>query len=156
MECKEVLKYIDMYFEGRLDDEIIKKVNNHLNRCSSCKKEYEEMELVFEALSNHSIVQPPPDFVDNIMNKINEEKPKANRISQKIKIKIGTGLIAAGLLIAVLNMSTVAYRIEDFSARLYTSTIEANQRVFKPLSQITNTFANLVQNTNIASLKELE
>jgi len=40
MECREVLKYIDMYFEKRLDDSLIESINNHLNRCSSCRKEY--------------------------------------------------------------------------------------------------------------------
>jgi len=112
------------------------------------------MEEIFDILSKHSIVQPPPNFVDNVMNKIIEYNPKTNGISQKIKIKIGTGLIAAGLLIAILNMSTVAYRIENFSERLYTCTIEANQRVFEPLNRITSTFANLVQNKNLASLNK--
>ena len=76
---------MDKYFEKRLNDIEVYKIEKHLEKCNSCKKEYDEFKEVFDLLASHPIVLPPEDFASRIMNKID---PKTNQFPTYFPVRV--------------------------------------------------------------------
>ncbi|EOD00938.1 anti-sigma factor family protein [Caldisalinibacter kiritimatiensis] len=147
MECKEVMNNIDKYFEKKLDDFQVYSIEKHLQTCKSCREEYEEMEAIFDILSSHQVVLPPPNLTDKIMSEIKTSK-KIYKIRQTTKRIWGASFIAAGLLIIILNISSIGYNIDDFAADVYMGSMKINQRIIKPFNIFTD---NIKDFTNFLS-----
>ncbi|MTI49498.1 MAG: zf-HC2 domain-containing protein [Firmicutes bacterium] len=140
MKCKEVIEKIDLYFEKRLSDIELFNIDKHLEACNICKEEYVEYENLFSILSEHKIVTPPPDFTNNIIGKIEEEKIHSIK-SPKFRFftstsKIGLSLVAAGLLIVALNTSHLDSGLKEFSSVFFRGPIGISQTITNPFGKM--------------------
>lgn len=61
MEHKKIKELISYYFDGELDNEQKKLVNNHIQQCLECRKEFEEMSKFEEVMDKMELKQPPKE-----------------------------------------------------------------------------------------------
>lgn len=151
MECKEIIGKLDRYLENRLNDIEKYKIEKHLERCSKCKSEYEELKEVFDILSNHPIILPPQDFTCRIMNEI-KLKTKQNKIEPLMMKKWGISFVAAGLLIFVLNTS-FGYSVEDISSYIYKESFDIDYQISNYIKKVPTVLSNTYKKLNIDGVK---
>jgi len=151
VECKEALEKIDRYFENRLNDIEVYKIEKHLENCIECQKEYQEMRRVFDMLSNHPIVLPSGDFTSRIMDEI-RTKSNSNRFNTIIMKKWGISFVAAGLLIFVLNTS-LGFSTQDISSYIYKGTFTINNKVSTYIKEMPTVFVNSYKKLNVKEVK---
>jgi len=58
MDHKKIKELISSYFDGELDEEQKKLVNEHIRQCSECRKEFEEMGKFEEVMGKMELKQP--------------------------------------------------------------------------------------------------
>lgn len=78
MKCKEVKQIVFTYLDGCLNGQVEEEFKTHLSHCTSCQRELEQARHFNDLLkSSCTLVQPPADFVDGVMGRIEEyEKSK--------------------------------------------------------------------------------
>lgn len=110
MDCLKVQELISGYLDGMLDSTEMEQIKVHLEACSNCRIEYENLQKALLALSDLKEVTPPAGFRPALMAKVAEEHNKANKQGQggamKKKRFFGrSGLMAAGAAAAVLVLA---------------------------------------------------
>jgi predicted anti-sigma-YlaC factor YlaD len=58
MDHNKIKKLISSYFDGELDEEQKKLVNEHIQQCSECRKEFDEMGKFEEVMGKMELKQP--------------------------------------------------------------------------------------------------
>ncbi len=58
MDHNKIKELISSYFDGELDKEQKKLVNEHMRQCSECRKEFEEMGKFEEVMGKMELKQP--------------------------------------------------------------------------------------------------
>jgi len=58
MDHNKIKELISSYFDGELNEEQKKLVNDHLRQCSECRKEFEEMGKFEEVMGKMELKQP--------------------------------------------------------------------------------------------------
>lgn len=58
MDHNKIKELISSYFDGELDEEQKKLVNDHIRQCSECRKEFEEMGKFEEVMGKMKLKQP--------------------------------------------------------------------------------------------------
>ncbi|SDZ29749.1 Putative zinc-finger [Proteiniborus ethanoligenes] len=132
MECNQALIKVDEYFENRLSDIERHNIKKHLEKCSKCRQEYEDMSFVFNALDNH-FINAPDDLADKIMNKIIHFESSKKR-STKVLRNIGASFVAAGIMISLLNFSN--YNPIILAKGIFRGAFEINQVVTDPITKL--------------------
>ncbi len=132
MECKEALSKVNRYFENRLSDIEKFHIKKHLEKCSNCRQEYEDMSFTFSILDSHYI-NAPDDLADKIMMKIGSLE-KSKKISGKILRNLGASFVAAGIMITLLNFSNYDHKI--LARGVFRSAFEINQVVTNPIKKL--------------------
>ncbi len=61
MDHKKIKELISSYYDGELDEEQKKLVHSHLEVCSECRKEFEEMGKFEEVMSQMVLKKPPKE-----------------------------------------------------------------------------------------------
>lgn len=151
MECREVVENIDRYYEKQLNDMEVYRIEKHLEECSECRKEYEEMKIIFDVLSGHPIVLPPEHFTSMIMDEI-VYKIEPNKVRPMTMRKWGISFVAAGLLIFILNTS-LGYNIDDISNYLYNPSFTATSGISKYIKEQHARFIKNYKKINISELR---
>jgi len=105
MRCEDIrFKLVD-YFENTLSPEERKLVQNHLDTCSRCQKEYEEIVSTFEMLKKESLIEPEEiywtNFVPAVRSKIEKKEEPGVLIIPKWKL---AGGIVTFFLILLLGI----------------------------------------------------
>ncbi len=100
MNCKKVENNLIFYIEGELDAPLSKKIDAHLETCSSCKALYKNMKADMDFLSIDKALQTNPVFYQKLEQKIrnNENKNSKNNIKQ---LYIQALSYAAAIIVAV-------------------------------------------------------
>ncbi|NLV36939.1 MAG: hypothetical protein GXY17_09740 [Clostridiaceae bacterium] len=85
MNCEKSKDYMMKYFDGETNEADQLLFRQHLQDCSSCKDEYEQLEDIFTALETRTEVEPPDNFEAMVMDKVaiiekEREERKAKRI----------------------------------------------------------------------------
>ncbi|KNF07500.1 hypothetical protein CLPU_16c00560 [Gottschalkia purinilytica] len=145
MECREVIENMDEYIEKRLTDIEAHNIKKHIDKCQPCKKEYIEMKNVFDIISDCSNIQAPLNFTDRVMNNIKSYET-SKKIKQLALSRWGTSLVAAGILLMILNFTQ--YSPSKIMESMYESATEINKIVVNPFSKISDKF-KIISNLNI-------
>ncbi len=61
MDHNKIKELISLYHDGELNPEEKKRVERHLNECSECRKEFEEMGKFEEVMSKMQFKEPPKE-----------------------------------------------------------------------------------------------
>jgi hypothetical protein len=78
MKCQEVKQKIYTYLDRCLNSREESALVSHLSHCDSCQKELQDARRLNQLLENsYTRVQPPSDFVSQVMNRIEEFEKKS-------------------------------------------------------------------------------
>jgi predicted anti-sigma-YlaC factor YlaD len=61
MDHQRIKELISSFYDGELDEEQKKLVHSHLEECSECRKEFEEMGRFEEVMSQMALKKPPKE-----------------------------------------------------------------------------------------------
>lgn len=74
MDCDKALELISLYIDGELNKEEQEEIIRHMERCESCRKEYESIKEMVEELNNIDFLPLPDGYHERLMQKINDTK----------------------------------------------------------------------------------
>ncbi len=74
MKCKKVKRMISLYIDGEIKPNNEKKLFDHLETCESCQKEKDLLECITQMLLPPKEIQPSPQFVFQVKQKITSPK----------------------------------------------------------------------------------
>ena|GEM_PF-3384988 len=90
MKCQEAKQLVFTYLDGCLDSQVESEFLTHLSHCTSCQNELESARKLNSLLAKScTIVQPPADFVSQVMGRI-EEFEKSKQTAQAKVIPMPT------------------------------------------------------------------
>ena len=87
--CKKVRKNLIAFLNHQLEEEKAKEIEQHLNGCSLCKKEEEELRLTWNLLGRLPIDKDFPDISKGVLERIDREGQKSSffqRFIEKITL----------------------------------------------------------------------
>ena len=142
MNCQKIKKIINPYIEKTLDADMAKQVDEHLESCSACHKEYLKLKQVVSALNSISPQPVPADFTQSIMAKISQKEIQIqfswiDRIEKRISIPSLSFL--QNLSFPSFSLSFPRKRESIFSFRLAGAAATAALIVFFAFTFIFNT-----------------
>jgi len=73
-KCSDIQNYIQDYLDGKLTPEIRAEVEEHLNSCSACQKEYQTWQNLFQSLNSFPEEKTSLDFTSRVMQQIGNEE----------------------------------------------------------------------------------
>ncbi|GAI76281.1 unnamed protein product [marine sediment metagenome] len=74
MDCKKIKKLLQLYIDDALTFGEKQLVEQHLEECSACRTELKSLSATAKLIKSLPEVSTPPDFTQNIMAKISQEK----------------------------------------------------------------------------------
>jgi anti-sigma factor (TIGR02949 family) len=154
MGCEEIRASLSEYIDGYLTENECKNVQNHLEKCENCLKEYKKIDAVSQMLQNLDEVRAPVDFIRTLEERLNSEAVPAwkriiigfNNQLDRLPLKAMTAAASIVLVVAVVLVSTnntqlgktphLAYTTHDTTDGLEDSSTNPEPVVFdiKPAS----------------------
>lgn len=99
MNCEKIRELLFDYIDGELDSATEKAIREHLDECAECKKEYEMMLGMSEAIKE-SYAYAPSELHSVIMSGLEAEKKRVRR-ARLIRNLTAVGGCAAAFLITI-------------------------------------------------------
>jgi len=161
MKCLEINKIYD-YLEGEISSEERIEIEKHLSVCPTCSRILRERKILLESIKEIPKIEPPPDLVNKIMDKIIE--PRISWVKVFI-YSLSTSFIFSLFSIILLKvtkesvssillnftnsfLNTIRY-ITIFFAKL----MKVITLIFKVLEQIIGDFIVLLKSMSSLELK---
>jgi len=87
MDCRKIEQLISPYMDGELAPVEAGEVSSHLSVCAACRQEYENLVLLSASLKQMGevLIPAPFGFKDALMQRINEESVKEERVTYPVK-----------------------------------------------------------------------
>lgn len=111
MECNEVQARLIDYLDNRLQEPVRAEVENHLHDCEKCRKDLEEIRMIFDTINEAPLEKPTEglreNFNDMLQSELNRLAASNNLVKASAKKVIPVQLInyllriAAGFVILV-------------------------------------------------------
>lgn len=144
MLCSQVRKSLHRYIAGetkKLEDILIKE---HLDNCHSCKLEYERIVEIKSILSKIGRnTEAPSGLITNIMESIDLQKYKSIGIYAINNARsLGISLIAAGLIIAIFNLSPLTNQFQDMNV-IGKSMTNIQNSIIRPFEMVNNNIIDI-------------
>jgi anti-sigma factor RsiW len=76
MKCRRVQKKLSAYQDGALKPLEQEEISRHLLSCGSCRKEYEQLDRVWQALGGLEEISPGPWFYPQLVGKLKEPRKR--------------------------------------------------------------------------------
>jgi len=76
--CKKVRKNLVAFLNHQLEEKKAKEIEQHLDACSLCKKEEEELRLTWNLLGRLPVDKDFPDILNGVLERIDRESEKAS------------------------------------------------------------------------------
>ena len=73
MKCSRVKKYLSVFLDGELDKKEQQEIEEHLKKCSGCKREHDLLTRSWEMLSEWKDIEPSPHFKARFWQKVEEQ-----------------------------------------------------------------------------------
>jgi len=138
MSCKTYSIMLHSYLNNELNELETKEVSKHLEKCPDCTKEAEEIKKLKVLASAVKIDMIQLEGLKkNIMSAIRLTK-KVRTLSYDIKVlsRLGTSLVACGVLALFLNFSALGSNLEAHSDKFDYRVQEIGQKIGQPISVI--------------------
>ncbi|NLL05990.1 MAG: zf-HC2 domain-containing protein [Clostridiaceae bacterium] len=85
-KCEEILELLSLYIDNELDDETSKLVKKHVELCSLCKDELEQLQQIVKICNDMDEVELPDNFNEVLHQKLKLESRKMEE-DKKIVVK---------------------------------------------------------------------
>ena len=102
MNCAQVRENISLYIDDEVDENLKQEIEEHLQNCASCVKEYDELSDVTLLLRGIPDAALPERFDGNLREAIKKEKSIARAKKNRAK---GWGSLAAVLVIGIFSFT---------------------------------------------------
>lgn len=111
LNCSRVRESLHSYIAGDIGNLEKHLIEAHIAECRACRYELDEIRNMKRIIGGcRENIHLPPEFLANVMFKVNKDKYKRRKSSYNIA-GLGMSMVCAGVLIFVLNMST--FRLVD-------------------------------------------
>src|SRR5665648_1265667 len=108
MNCEEIRELLSLYIDNKLEEEQMIEIERHLLVCDACKKEFEEIVLVINAMKNLTEVEIPAQFDSGLREEL-KKAAESIRKSDKRNKRIRYSSIAAIFLIGIFSIACLLY-----------------------------------------------
>lgn len=101
MDCREINRKLSAYQDRELPGSQMAEIKNHLNNCADCSTAFQQMNEVWESLSNVETIESAPYFWTRLSQRMNERDRKQtgwNFIFAPIQ-KLSFSILITGVLI---------------------------------------------------------
>jgi len=108
MKCDEINDRLSLYIDNELSPEEMRQVEEHLQSCEICQKEYEDYKNLISVLNGLPEEEPPEGYCKRLHKKLLENRPQGKAKKQTSKIMslnrskwLKYGSIAAALVLVI-------------------------------------------------------
>lgn len=108
MKCDEINDRLSLYIDNELSPEEMRQVEEHLQSCEICQKEYEDYKNLISVLNGLPEEEPPEGYCKRLHKKLLENSPQGKAKKQTSKIMslnrskwLKYGSIAAALVLVI-------------------------------------------------------
>lgn len=129
-----------------MEESYEKAIKEHLAFCEDCRQELEEIRVVNAMLDEIKIPSLPNDFTKIIMNKIKEKNKCSHTSIWKEFGKWGVSFIATGLIMLVLNYTSIGMTIATLTANIEKNPINLSKIYEYSPSNIVNMGLDQIEN----------
>lgn len=148
MTCYRSQSNWHSYVKNSLDEDELHEMTSHLKRCSECRIIVSDIrETANTFVNNRVILIPPIEIKLNVMSSIdkNRYKPSMNS-SHLLEMKNwGLSLLAAGILLFALNLTSLAPHLESAQVTNLNSAVGKQIALpFSKMSQVVNTALRVI------------
>jgi anti-sigma factor RsiW len=116
MKCHRVQKKLSAYQDGELKPLEQEEISRHLLSCRSCRKEYEQLDRVWQALGGLEEISPSPWFYPQLVRKL-KEPPKRGLLPALEHIFQIIGAPAVASIILVIGLMAGSYLGSNLARR---------------------------------------
>lgn len=145
MNCSRLRENLHTYAKGECDKAEEYEILMHLGNCSACSKELDEIKKVKQLLINHiekAII--PLDLSDSIILAIDHNRYKKALNRKVIDISNwGRSMIAAGVIILVMNIFQPMYNGQQIQNNLVYATGSIGEKIVNKVDSINSGIAVL-------------
>jgi len=102
------------YLDGRLGDDEVGALNDHLQTCPSCLSYWKALQRVTQVFQTAEVALPPPDFTARLMRRLNGETTRGYRDRQPspfawAAVAAAFVVLAAGVMLYALQLPTTGH-----------------------------------------------
>ena len=117
MKCHSFQKKLSAYQDRELKPEEQEEVSKHLQSCQSCRKQYENLERVWQTLGELEEIRPDPCFYRQLLRKIKEPHeqgllPSLQRVFQILRAPVTISIILIVGLLAGTYLGNILVRCD--------------------------------------------
>ncbi|WP_416151385.1 DUF4179 domain-containing protein [Salipaludibacillus sp. HK11] len=118
MNCETCRNNLLEYYDYLLHDKDRHRVHMHLDQCSTCREEYEEVTKTLKDFHRDaSTIEIPSSFVENVKAQLPAEKHSTKPTQmRKYKIGIPVVLLITTFMIALFASTSFYYSVLDFTS----------------------------------------
>jgi len=113
MNCDEIRELLSLYIDNNLEQEQMTEIEKHLLVCGACKKEFEEIVILINAMKNLPEVEFPTQFDSRLREElkiVTESKRKKAKQNKRIRYSSFAAVFLIGIFsIAMYNNINSAY-----------------------------------------------
>lgn len=113
MDCTRIKELLSPYIDGELSDHEAQEVRRHLDECSKCQQEYEQLKKIIYALKKFDAPKPPEGYKQDIKAKLIQYINGRRRST----VAGAAALIAAALIIFISISSLGIGRLQTAQQR---------------------------------------
>lgn len=125
MNCITSNDLIMKYYDGGANDLEKAQLKQHLKTCKKCSEEFESLKEIFNCLQEDNQIEPPKDFEEQVMKKVNMyEISRRKKVDSFLMIIYGITL----LMLAALTV-TFVLKIKDMRILQSIGEIESIQDI---------------------------
>lgn len=118
MDCTLIKLYLEAYEKGHLEDQHKEAIKKHLALCEDCRQELEEIRMVNALFYEIKIPSLPKNFTNTVMHQIKDQKKNMHTSIWKDVRKWGLSFVATGLIMLVVNFTSVGVNIATLTANI--------------------------------------
>lgn len=145
MSCKTYKNMLHSYIRNELSTMEEAAVKSHLKTCPDCGREVEEIKKLQAAISTIKQDKIQLDGIKvNIMNVIKTAKKAKTAVYDfKVLSRLGTSLVACGILAFLLNLSSAGSHIDTAKIGLPMEMLNFKQKIVQPAALLNESLTGI-------------
>lgn len=105
MNCNDIKDMLPLYIDEELDDKEKKLVEEHIEKCENCRKEFEEYKKIIYMLQNMFEEEPPKGYCKRLHEKLLKVKIQKKVNTRNIWVKYGSIAAVFVLVVSAIYLS---------------------------------------------------
>lgn len=144
MSCKEYREILHSYANNELDEIQQAAISEHLESCAACSNELTEikrLKQMLRALTPEAFQLE--ELKGNIMSVIRANKKKVAAYDIKVLTRLGTSMVACGIIALVLNFTSLGAGLTQYAAYISPGLGSTSEKINQPMTFINERLVNM-------------